>query len=101
VLVDEIAKLLLRPRIAPARDAAVSAEPTFSGEEAMQAQHALRSAMGLGPVALPMQALIDMLAAEIAQLRKIGRSDDDIAAMISTATGRQLPASAIARSKAS
>ncbi len=100
VLVDEIAKLLLRSRNASAPGTAAAEELTFSGEEATRAQHALRSAMGLEPVAMSLPALIDRLAAEIGQLRKIGRSDEEIAAMISAATGRQLPASAMARVKA-
>ena len=96
VLVDEIARLLAEAR--PARGAtgdAAAAEVVYSSDEAMRAQRALRSAMGLGPVALTAAALLAGLDDEIAQLHRIGRSDAEIAELIAAATGKSLPASAV------
>lgn len=51
-------------------------------EEAIQAQSALRSLAGLGPEQFPIQAFVGMISDEIEQLRKLGHSDDEIAAVI-------------------
>jgi hypothetical protein len=95
VLVDEIAALLARAKsVRP--DTAAPAEPGFSGKDVLRAQGALRKAMGLGSAALSLRDVLDLVAAEIAQLRKTGRSDADIAALIAAATGRDIPAAAVA-----
>ena len=52
--------------------------------------------MGLDAVALSLGDVLDFVADEIAQLRKTGRSDDDIAALITAAIGRDVPAGALA-----
>ena len=97
ILVDEIARLLAESR--PSRGAggdSGAADIAYSTDEAMRAQLALRSAMGLGPVALTPAALLAGLDDEIAQLHRIGRSDAEIAELIAVATGKGLPASAVA-----
>ena len=94
-LVDGIAKLVANPRAA--RSAAGGAAPTFTAAEAMQAQHALRQSMGLGPEVLGAEPFLTMLAAEIGQLRDIGKRPAEIAALISAAIGRELPVALLER----
>ncbi len=56
---------------------------TISLEAALQAQSALRANAGLEPETFPVQEFVGMISDEIEQLRKLGRSDDDIAKIIS------------------
>jgi len=92
-LVEEVAKLLLVPR-APRRVPA--AEPTYSAEDILRAQRALRSAIGLGAEAFPEPAFLGKLGGEIDQLRKIGKSGAEIEALISGAIGRPLSTAVVA-----
>ncbi len=83
---------------APRRDAASDARvEAFTTADAARAQQALRDAMGLGPETLSLEALIGMLGDELDQLRRIGKTDADLAAMLSAATGRDIPVSALGR----
>ena len=95
VLVEVIAKLLAQPKPPGSRHAAREAEASFSAEDVVRAQQGLRASMGLGPEAFATAAFIAMLGSEIDQLRKIGRSDDDIAALLTTALGRTITVQAI------
>ena len=51
-------------------------------EGAIRAQKALREAAGLGPEQFPVQAFVGMMSDEIEELRKRGRSDQEIARLI-------------------
>ena len=92
VLVDEIGKLLGRPRLPRAQRGAASDETSFTADEAMQAQRALRNAISIDPVTLPLEAFVAMLGIEIEQLRHLGKSDQDIAALIAAAIGKDFSA---------
>lgn len=95
VLLDKIALLLAQPR--PSRDIPAAAEASFSAEDSVKAQGALRAAMGTGPEALALPAFLAALDTEIEQLRRIGKSDEVIAGLIAEAIGRPLAAEALAR----
>jgi hypothetical protein len=58
-------------------------EKTYSLQEALQAQSALRAAAGLESERFPVSAFVGMISDEIEILRRQGRSDDDIAGLIS------------------
>lgn len=90
-LVDEIARLLDRPK-GPRQTRAMVAATMFSSDDTLLAQRALRQAMGLGPDAIPAPAFVAGLASEIRQMRQIGHSDAEIAAIIGTAVGKDVPA---------
>ncbi|MBA3833500.1 MAG: hypothetical protein H0X34_16725 [Chthoniobacterales bacterium] len=53
-----------------------------SVEDAVKAQKALRAAAGLGAEEFPIQAFVGMISDEIESLRKQGKSDEDIAALV-------------------
>ena len=95
VLLDEIAKLLAQPR--PARGAPAAAEAMFTAEDSVRAQAALRAAMGIGPEALALPAFLATLAIEIEQLRRIGKSDGEVAGLVGQAVGRPVAAEALTR----
>jgi hypothetical protein len=57
-------------------------EKRFSVEEAIRAQRALRELAGLGPEMFPVQAFVGMISDEVEALRRQGRSDEEIAAVI-------------------
>jgi hypothetical protein len=56
---------------------------SYPVEEALKAQKALRSMAGLGPEQFPIRAFVGMISDEIEALRKQGRSDEEIARVIS------------------
>ena len=89
-LVAGIARLVAQPRVA--RNAPAQAAAAFSAEDVMHAQHGLRQTMGLGPQAFDAAQFIGLLGDEIRQLKVIGKSPAEIAALISKAIGRELPA---------
>ena len=90
VLIDGIARLFAQPAV-PRTDRAAATEQSFTSEEVQRARQALRSEMGLGADTLPSATFIGMLADEIDQLRRIDKSDAEIAALISTAIDRDIP----------
>jgi DNA-binding response OmpR family regulator len=96
VLVEEIAGLLARTRSARPGGATAATVQEFSAKDVLRARHALHKAMGVETTALSLDDFLAVVAAEIAQLRKIGRSDAEIAALIGAAIGRDLPATALA-----
>jgi hypothetical protein len=63
----------------------------FTLDEALKAQRALRTQAGLGPEMFPMQAFVGMISDEIDSLRKSGKSDDEIAAVIRSNSLSRLP----------
>lgn len=71
--------------------------PTFDEEQARQARLALRGELGLGPERFPLPALVNMVSDEIGKLRKAGRSDDDIVAIIERATGQRVEPAEMAK----
>ncbi len=95
VLLDEIAKLLAQPR--PSRGAPAAAEAMFAAEDIVQAQGALRAAMGIGPESLALPAFLATLGTEIEQLRRVGKSDVEIAGLIGQAIGKPVAADALTR----
>ena len=70
-------------------------------EEAIRAQKALREAAGLGPEQFPIQAFVGMISDEVEQLRKRGKSDDEIASLIEANSSIRITASEIAENYAS
>lgn len=70
-------------------------------EEAVRAQKALRTAAGLGPEMFPLQAFVGMISDEIDSLRKAGRSDEQIAALVCRNSSIQISGDEIAQSYAS
>ena len=65
---------------------------TFSAEQAVKTQAALRQALGLGPEQFPLQAFVGMISDEIDQLRGAGRPDTEIAQLVSNASGSEISA---------
>jgi hypothetical protein len=65
-------------------------EPTFSLQEAMAAQSALRHALDLPPEEFKLNALVGMMSDEIEQLRAVGKTDRDIATLLTAATGKSI-----------
>lgn len=55
---------------------------TYSIQDALQAQSALRSAAGLEPERFPLGAFVGMISDEIEALRKQGKTDQQIASLI-------------------
>jgi hypothetical protein len=51
-------------------------------EQALRAQKALRDAAGLGPEMFPIEAFVGMISDEIEQLRSQGKTDCEIATLI-------------------
>jgi len=76
-------------------------EKSFSVEEAVKAQKALRTLIGLGPEAFPIQAFVGMISDEIEQLRNQGHTDDEIAKVIAANSQIEITAAEIAENYAS
>lgn len=62
-------------------------QPTFSIDEAIRAQRALRQALGLGDERFEVSELVEMISDEIEQMKDDGKSSADIVAVIAEATG--------------
>jgi hypothetical protein len=69
---------------------------TYPLDEALKAQKALREAAGLPPEQFPLQAFVGMISDEIESLRKGGKSDEDIAALIRKSSSIEVTAGEIA-----
>ncbi len=97
MLVDKIAALLAQPKVA--RQAAATPPSVFSVEDVALAQRALRSSMGLGQAeeTLSQPAFLALLGDEIEQLRKIGKSDAEIAADIGAAVSKPIALDGVGR----
>ena len=75
----------------------MSTTPTFTLEEAVRAQRALRAAIGLDDERFPVPAFVEMISDEIEQARAAGRSDADVAAIVADVTGHSIDPADIAR----
>ncbi len=69
----------------------------ISLEAALKAQSALRASAGLEPETFPVSEFVGMISDEIEHLRKTGRSDNDIANIISQNSPIEITASEITR----
>ncbi|MEO8725855.1 MAG: hypothetical protein ABI383_06990 [Acidobacteriaceae bacterium] len=74
---------------------------TYPVEEAIRAQRALREAAGLGPEQFPIAAFVGMISDEIDELRKRGKSDEEIAKLIESSSAIKISASEIEENYAS
>jgi hypothetical protein len=74
---------------------------TYSLDQALRAQEALRTAAGLGPETFPVEAFVGMISDEIEQLRSQGKSDAEIAALITASSAIDITAEEIAANYAS
>ncbi len=74
---------------------------TYPIEEALRAQKALREAAGLGPEMFPVQAFVGMISDEVEQLRKQGKTDEDIARIIGSSSKIEITGSEVAEHYAS
>lgn len=97
VLIDGIARLFAQPVTTRQDRAAALVETSFTSEDLMRAQQALRTEMGVGTDTLPSATFIALLADEIDQLRRIEKTDVEIAALIGNAIDRDIPLSLLAR----
>lgn len=71
-------------------------EKTYSLEEALKAQSALRTAAGLEPERFPVEAFVGMISDEIDALHAQGKSDDQIAGLIKKQSAIDISAADIA-----
>ena len=74
---------------------------TVTGQQAADAQTALRKALGLPPEQFSLPAFIGMVSDEIEQLRAKGKSDGEIAKLIRSAVNVEVSADDISRFYAS
>ncbi len=74
---------------------------TYSVEQAVRAQKALRQAAGLSPEMFPIQAFVGMISDEIEKLRSQGKTDTEIADLIKASSSIEITASEIAENYAS
>ena len=88
VLVQRIAKLFEQPTATRAERITALAPQNYSSDDLLHAREALRDALGLGPEVFETAGFIAKLDDEISQLRRVGRSDADIAALIAKAIDR-------------
>ena len=90
VLVQRIARLFALPPTTRASRATAQAPESFTSDDLARAREALREALGVGASVFEAKAFVAQLGDEIAQLRRVGRSEEDIAALIGQAIGREL-----------
>ncbi|KQY93086.1 MULTISPECIES: hypothetical protein [unclassified Brevundimonas] len=70
---------------------------TFSLDEAIKAQRALREALDLGEERFEVSEFVEMISDEIEQMRDAGKTNDDIAAIVTEATGHRMDPSDLDR----
>jgi len=68
---------------------------TYPVEQAVRAQKALREAAGLLPEMFPVDAFVGMISDEIEALRSSGKTDEQIAALITANSDIQITAAEI------
>lgn len=78
-----------------------SAPKLYPVDEAVRAQKALRTAAGLGPEMFPIPAFVGMISDEIDSLRQAGKTDDQIAALVSRNSAIQISGEEITQNYAS
>ena len=76
-------------------------DDSFTLDQSIAAQKALRSALNLPEEVFPVEAFVGMVSDEIEQHRRAGKTDQDIVAIIEQATGKRISAEAIAEHYAS
>lgn len=59
-----------------------SSKKSYSLEEALRAQKALRDLVGLAPETFPIESFVGMVSDEIEELRRRGYDDEEIAKVI-------------------
>jgi hypothetical protein len=74
---------------------------SYSLEEAVRSQRALRKAAGLGEESFPVQAFVGMISDEIEALRGRGKTDEEIAALVKANSNIEITAEEIAENYAS
>jgi hypothetical protein len=77
------------------------ADETYSIQEALKVQEAMRTELGLKPERFETPAFVGMLSDEIEKLRDAGRSDGEIAELVRQEIGRDLSPADIAKYYAS
>lgn len=65
-------------------------QPTFSIDEAIKAQRALRQTLGLGDERFEVSEFVEMISDEIEQMKADGKSSVDIVAVVADATGHHI-----------
>ncbi len=70
-------------------------------DQALRAQKALREAAGLEPEMFPVEAFVGMVSDEIEMLRSQGKTDSEIAALISQNSSIEITAEEISANYAS
>ncbi|MDQ2858231.1 MAG: hypothetical protein M3R53_06225 [Candidatus Eremiobacteraeota bacterium] len=73
----------------------MDADEGFTAQQAAAANSALRAALGLPPERFATEQLVGMLSDEIEQLRSAGKTDHDIAGLLSESIGANIGADAI------
>ncbi|MEE7465133.1 hypothetical protein MFUR16E_30040 [Methylobacterium fujisawaense] len=76
-------------------------DDSFTLDQAITAQKALRSSLGMKEEVFEAPEFVGMISDEIEQHRKAGKTDQEIAAIINQATGKGITAEAIAEHYAS
>ena len=74
---------------------------SYSLQEALRAQKALRNAAGLGEETFPVEAFVGMISDEVQALRERGKSDQEIAELIEANSAIRITADEIAKNYAS
>ncbi len=74
---------------------------TFTVEQALRAQNALRNAANLPAEQFPIEAFVGMISDEIETLRKQGKTDEEITDLINAAMNSNIAASLITQHYAS
>ncbi len=77
------------------------AAKSYSVDDIVRAQRALRELSGLSPEMFPIQAFVGMISDEIENLRKQGHSDQEIARTIEANSSIRITASEIGSNYAS
>ncbi len=73
----------------------MSSELSFTADEAVRVQKALREALGDGPELFPVRDFVAMVSDEIERLRANGYGDEAISAVIRQETGKTVEPVAI------
>ncbi len=66
--------------------------PTFTLHQALRARAAIREELGMGAESFGAEEFVQMTGEEIEAMRAAGRSDEDIAAFVTQASGVEVSA---------
>lgn len=89
------AGMLCLPTRRGRKEAEMEKEATYPIREALKAQGALRQAVNLPPEQFPLSSFVGMVSDEIEVLRKLGRSNEEIAAMICASSAIEITAAQV------